>query len=111
MSISELDRIDLIGTRPDGNIVKLAVADNLPWNDVGAHSRLLQDKINAYIAFVESGQLKETRHPPIPANPVVRIVLAAQYTPPPEARPFLARLEQALDELGIGFDIDASFGS
>jgi len=35
------------------------VFDHLDWDDPGEHLKLLQDKINAYLGFIESGQYKQ----------------------------------------------------
>ena len=40
------------------NEVKLFIADHLDWSDAkGDHMFMLQDKINEYLAFIESGEL------------------------------------------------------
>lgn len=83
--------------------MKLIVTDHLPWND--AHLRLLQEKINSYIAFVESGQLTRMKEPPIPLSPDVLVSLAAQYQPNEEAKVFLKYLEEFLKRSGIGFEL------
>jgi len=37
----------------------LFVFDHLSWDDPGEHLQLLQDKINAYLGFIESGQYRK----------------------------------------------------
>jgi uncharacterized protein DUF6572 len=106
MSVSETDKIDIVATRPDSPIVKLVIADHLTWDDLDGHSRLLQDKINAYLDFVESGQLYRLKEPKIPATPEIRIALVLQHTPTEEARKFLARVEEFLASTKIGFELD-----
>jgi len=106
VTISEGNKIDIVAARPDSRVVKLVIADHLPWDDVDTHSRLLQDKINTYLEFVESGQLSRLKEPKIPASPEIRITVAAQHRPTEEARKFLARVEQFLLGVGIGFDVE-----
>jgi hypothetical protein len=106
MSIAETDKIDIIGTVPDSKVVRLVITDHLDWDDNESHSRLLQDKINTYIGFVESDQLLRTRHPPIPPNPKVEIVLVAQQQPGPEGMVFLEQVKEFLARIGIGFSLE-----
>jgi len=63
MAIDDLDKIDPLVTDKEKNFVRLIIADHLDWEefDEGDHLELLQDKINAYLHFVEDGQLIRTR--------------------------------------------------
>ena len=65
---------------------------------------MLQEKLNSYIAFVESGQLSRLEHPPIPPNPDVRVTLAVQHAPSEPALEFFGQVRDFLRQLGIGFD-------
>ena len=104
MSISETDKIDIVAARPNSPIVKLVITDHLTWDDLDAHGRLLQDKINTYMEFVESGQLARLSEPKIPATPEVRITLAVQHKPTREALKFLERVEGFLAGVGMKFE-------
>jgi hypothetical protein len=106
MSILETDKIDIVGTRPGTNVVRLVVADHLGWDDVERHSKLLQEKINTYIAFVESGQLGNLQEPTIPPSPDVVIALALTAVPSDEAKVFLAETERFLRGIGLGFVVE-----
>jgi len=106
VTISDAKTIDIIATQPGSDLVKLVIADHLPWEDVHAHSHVLQAKINTYIAFVESGQLQRVKEPPIPDSPRVCIALAALHTPPAAAQEFLGRVKAFLASQGIQFDLD-----
>jgi hypothetical protein len=108
MSISETDKIDIVATRPDSTVVRLVIADHLPWDDLDAHGRLLQDKINTYLDFVASGQLGRMREPKVPASPEIWIVLAAQHRPTVPASEFLGRVEEFLRGLGMKFALECS---
>lgn len=57
MSIDQSDVIDFISTTPEGKGV-LTITDHLSW-DMDFHLELLQDKINRYLQFIESGQIYE----------------------------------------------------
>lgn len=109
MSIAETDTIDIVASRPDSDVVQLVIADHLAWDDIDAHTRQLQAKINTYIAFVESGQLSRLKEPAIPPSPVIRIVIAAQHTPPMAASDFLDRARTLLAGISIGLEVNAMY--
>ena len=106
MTITDGQTIDIIATRPGSDLVKLVISDHLPWDDVHAHSHLVQTKINAYLAFVESGQLLRVKEPPIPDTPQICIVLASLHPPTPAVEEFLARVKEFLVSQGIQFEVD-----
>lgn len=106
MSITEVDKIDLVASRPDSNIVKLVVTDHLEWDDLDAHSLILQEKIDSYLYFVESGQLGDLAEPALPADIKVCITLASLYPPPSEAEPLLQQIRDSLESIGILFEVE-----
>jgi hypothetical protein len=62
MSIVQGNKIDMVVTDKEKTRVALVIADHLDWEeDESEHLVLLQDKINAYLHFIESGQLKQSR--------------------------------------------------
>jgi Family of unknown function (DUF6572) len=111
VSIEDTNQIDLIAVRPGSPVVSLVINDHLDWDDVGAHCLLLEEKLNAYIAFVESGQLARQHEPELPADYTVEVHLAAQHPPPRAARPFLARAGQILAAVGMALVTDLSTAS
>lgn len=60
MSIIETNKIDAIGISKDGEGLILMLADHLDWKNESEHLTLLQDKINAYLGFIESNQYSDT---------------------------------------------------
>lgn len=107
MSILETNKIDVVAVRPDTNIVKLVVTDHLDWADFEGHASLLQEKLNNYISYCESGQLKRTQSPAIPTDPEVVMVLAVPEAPrSEEAVAFLDKVRAFLEGAGYGFEID-----
>jgi hypothetical protein len=57
MSIEEKQKIDFIGVRKTSGEVILSISDHLDWDAVLYHLATLQDKLNDYIEFIESGQI------------------------------------------------------
>ncbi|EUJ44900.1 MULTISPECIES: DUF6572 domain-containing protein [Listeria] len=58
MSVSEKDKIDGMGKSLEENALLFLITDHLEWEDEYGHLITLQDKINAYIGFIESEQYK-----------------------------------------------------
>lgn len=58
MSIEHLDRIDAISINCKDRVI-LSISDHLDWDNEQLHSTMLQDKIFAYLEFMESGQMLE----------------------------------------------------
>ena len=56
MSILEIKKVDAMGISKDGKGLILMLADHLDWQNEQEHLILLQDKINAYLGFIESNQ-------------------------------------------------------
>lgn len=96
----------MVATQPDSDVVKLIIADHLDWTDIDSHSQLLQDKINTYLSFIESGQMRRIPGHEMPASPEIRITLAVPQTPAAEALPFLDRVREYLRGVGIGFETE-----
>jgi len=59
MSVEEKNKIDIITTNKEGILV-LTISDHLEWDDENEHLLILQDKINSYVDFIESGQMAES---------------------------------------------------
>ncbi len=60
MSILQKDVIDFIGTDDATGDIRLGISDHLDWSEnVEEHLTYLQEKVNKYIAFIESGELNE----------------------------------------------------
>ena len=58
MSVVESEVVDGIGLS-ENETMKMLITDHLEWQDEYEHLSILQEKINAYIGFCESGQYKE----------------------------------------------------
>ncbi len=60
MSVEKTNEIDAAGTEKNGKKLCLAIFDSTDWSDLTGHLMLLQEKINAYLSFIESEQYKES---------------------------------------------------
>ena len=61
MTVSDPQVIDIVSTSSDGQECVLRIVDHLPWGEP-EHLLSLQDKINSYLAFLESGEV-QTEYP------------------------------------------------
>lgn len=106
MSISETKVVDIIALpewEPD--TVVLVITDHLEWGDrvqLGEHLLLLQEKINTYIAFIESDELLESYPPAKGKKPKIRI--NGLYELPEQAEAFITRVTEILRGVGIAIE-------
>jgi hypothetical protein len=103
MSITDTKVVDIIAVpewEPE-NVV-LVIADHLEWGEQGEHLLLLQEKINTYVAFIESGKLLERYPPSNGRKPKIRI--NGLYELPEQGELFIDRVTEVLKGVGIGME-------
>jgi hypothetical protein len=105
MSIVETGTIDAIGIHRVSGDVVLNISDHLDWSDEASHLKALEDKVNAYLSYLESGQLIEDMPEANGRRPTIAVY--QQFAPTDAAQQVLERLQSALDAHGIGFTFDA----
>ena len=110
MTIEETNKIDIISAFPGGGVVYLSVVDHLPWSDpqggaisVEEHLYLLQEKLNAYLEYVDSGALAQDV--PDAATKKVVFLYHHKYPIPPGAQEVIGKMRVFLEEHGIGFSL------
>ena len=81
MSVEQVDVIDFIGVESSSGKLVLTISDHLDWDQEGEHLLTLQEKLNTYIAFMESGQILKAY--PNAAGRSVTIDVAMRTPPPP----------------------------
>jgi hypothetical protein len=103
MTITDANTIDLLATRPGSSEVQLIVSDHLDWADIQDHCRLLQEKLNRYLAFIESGEAN--RHPQVQAiaAPTFSLKVISVYEVPAESRDFFDRARDIIQAAGVRF--------
>jgi len=60
MALENPRLIDAIGIETATGYAVLTIVDSWEWSDESAHLCALQDKLNAYFEFIESGQILES---------------------------------------------------
>lgn len=102
MAIDNPGVIDAIGTDRITGAIVLTVSDHLDWTEERHHLRVLQDKLNAYLDFIQSGQLSEDY--PDAGDATLRIEVIAKHLAPPSAGWFFQKTNEALRQNDVAFD-------
>jgi hypothetical protein len=101
MSVEEAESIDVISVDKQTGEVILTVSDHMDWEDGLKHQTILQAKLNAYLRFVESGEILQ-RYPKAKDRRVVFCVVF-KFAPNHQGQEFLARVRQVVESAGIRF--------
>lgn len=99
MSVLEKDKVDAIGISKDSNRIILMISDHLDWDKEYEHLILLQEKVNTYINFIESEQVKDV-YPNIDISEYT-IEIHFKYSITENCYKFLDVVNNQLNNLGI----------
>lgn len=106
MSITDTNIIDMWGIpKWDNSKIVLGISDHLGWADKteqGEHLQQLQDKINKYIAFIESGEIFTEIPGALGKSPLIRVLGKHELSEQGEF--FIERAAEVLKEVGIGLE-------
>jgi Family of unknown function (DUF6572) len=100
MSVDQSQVIDIVSKDRKGSLV-LSISDHLDWENTKEHLHLLQEKINTYLRFLDSGEVFE-KYPDSRGRPI-EIEIIFHYQPTMEARSFLAKVKPIVEGSGYGF--------
>jgi hypothetical protein len=101
MSVDQLGVVDFVGVETATGKVVLTISDHLPWDD-NSHPLILQEKLNCYLAFIESGEILESY--PDSRGRSVAISIVALHEPTGDvAVEFLRRAREVIE--GAGFEL------
>jgi hypothetical protein len=101
MSVEQSKVIDFIGVDNETGEVVLTISDHLDWTNSQNHQVILQDKINAYLAFVESGEILE-RYPDAKGK-LVALEVVFKFKPDASGSQFLANVKEVIESAGFTF--------
>ncbi|WP_105189617.1 MULTISPECIES: DUF6572 domain-containing protein [unclassified Pseudoalteromonas] len=96
MSITDSQTIDSVIRSDEHNDVVLLITDHLDWSEPQEHLLALQQKLNTYISFVESGQLFSDF--PDTKNKEVSILIACGFEPVNAALSFFKKADVFLND-------------
>lgn len=99
MSLQETNVVDAVGIENDTGCAVLTILDSWDWEDESRHLLALQEKLNAYFAFIETGEL-EIAYPSSIGRPVVVDVIT-RFPIPSAAVELLRRASEACSPLGV----------
>jgi hypothetical protein len=97
MSVENLKVIDFASIDKNGYAV-LTISDHLQWDDNNEHLLILQNKINAYLNSIESGNFYSDYPDAKGRNIIIRIV--AKYEPNTDAKSFFKKTKEFLQSAG-----------
>ena len=105
MSIENTNVIDAIGTDDKKSTITLLATDHLEWGDNDdKHMLLLQEKINSYLRFYESGEVfehyPETKH----FNVILRI--SGKYSLNSKGKWFYEQMIPVLEDAKFKIELD-----
>ena len=100
MSVEETEVIDIISFDKSNGPVQLTIFDHLEWEEKeGEHLLLLQDKINAYLRFIEGGEVVKN-YPKAKGRKIVIEVLG-KYPLSQEAKKFYRLCSEIVEKAGF----------
>ena len=102
MTIEQEKAIDLINTNEEKGYVILTISDHLEWDEVGEKLLVLKNKINPYLAFIESDKILEN-HPEAKYKTIV-IRLVSLEAPKEEGNKFIKIATLIIEEAGFKFE-------
>lgn len=101
MSVEDKNKIDAISTNKENTIV-LTISDHLEWNDNNGHLVVLQDKVNSYLDFLESGQVYESY--PSAKDKRIMIQIVFKFLPNKKGEEFIGKIEEIIKTNGYDFN-------
>jgi hypothetical protein len=107
MSVEETNKIDRTAWDKNKTRVWLVISDHLDWKiEEGEHLLLLQDKLNTYLYFIESGKLVEAL--PWADGLPVTIRIYGKFPLSAEAARFLELVKQKLATIDVSIEFKLS---
>ncbi|POG23957.1 hypothetical protein C2855_07590 [Aeromonas bestiarum] len=99
MSLEQANIIDAIGVDNITGYVVLTISDPFEWTHSGDHLLMLQEKINTYLSFVESGEILNA-YPDSHAKPVL-IDVVHKFYPNLMGQEFYNQLTPIIEKAGM----------
>jgi len=108
MSVIDKEIVDGMAVDNDEKALRLLITDHLDWDEEYKHLIILQENINAYIAFCEERQYESVVN-----NAEIRYVIFEIHfrcEPTANCISFLEQVQRQLSELGIKIKCHISEG-
>ncbi|MEQ1784246.1 MAG: DUF6572 domain-containing protein [Hyphomonadaceae bacterium] len=104
MAIDDAGTIDALGIEPETGYAMMIISDHLSWLNLVAHLNALQQKVGAYLRFIQSGQLDAALPEGIGRKRKIGII--QQFEPTEIAHQLLQGVSQHL----AAFDVEFGYG-
>lgn len=101
MSVLDLNQIDGMALTNSGNAIVMLIVDHLDWEDEYAHLISLQNKINAYVSYIEEKEYMDIDQVGGEAIRDFVIEIAFNYVPTDNATKFLRVVQNQISHLNI----------
>ena len=103
MSIEQTNTVDFVTVDEKAERVVLTISDHLGWEeDEQTHLLLLQDKLNAYLQFIESGEMVK-KFPQVKGRSAV-ISVVGKFPLSAEAIAFFENAKTAVRDAGFSLE-------
>ena len=100
MAIDQINTVDAIGIDKITGDLVLTITDHLEWTVLEKdHLYLLQEKLNKYLSFVESGEILDAYPDAEGKNIVIEVV--CKYAPSNVAQNFLLKAATVIEGTGM----------
>lgn len=99
MAVNDSSVVDVVSIDPLKQSVVLDIADHLDWTEEQKHLLALESKINAYLEFIQSGQLVDVYPDAKGKHPIIHV--ACYHKPTKSAVIFFNEVDQMLVADGI----------
>lgn len=100
MAIDQVNTVDAIGIDKVTSDLVLTITDHLEWTDFEKdHLFLLQEKLNKYLSFVESGEILDAYPDAKGKNIVIEIV--CKHQPNSVAKNFFLKASTIIEGAGM----------
>ena len=103
MSIDERKIVDLVAIRASDGRCTLTISDHLAWDEPN-HVAQLEDKLNDYLAFIESGELYQ-KFPEASGREIEIQVICMHFPPGDDALSFLDYAARRIRGAGLHFAV------
>ena len=100
MSVDRTGVVDAIGVDDSSGDVVLTITDHLEWGN-NEHLLFLQEKLNTYLSFVESGEILSTYADAKGRDVLINVV--CKYPPDERAVSFFNQVSGVVEGAGMKF--------
>lgn len=105
MTVERTGVVDWLGIEKGTGHIILTVVDDRDWSDENGHLLALQEKLNTYLAFIESGEvferLAEDVARTVSRSTPLKVSILAKYPLPDRGRAFVEHAQGAFSRVGF----------